>query len=331
MMRFSKFMYEWLYGEDGYYSKYRQIGKKGDFYTSVSTSKFFGGSIAKHIIKRVEEGFLDEDSMICEIGAHHGYLLADVVEFIYTLKPELLKTFRFGIIERFDDLQHHQKKYFAESFGDVINLEHFKSLNELHVKSAFFVANEIFDAFECELFYKGKIATVVDNKIEFNETDEVISKLADKQGRDRGEIAVGYESFALEMKNSCEKCEFISFDYGENSARSDFSIRVYKEHDVKPLFDEELNLDEYFKDSDITYDVVFDQVSDSFKDAGFKNISIKAQMVALVDMGLLDLLEMLKDNASDEIYNQELQKAKMLIMPSFLGERFKMISCEYVK
>ena len=48
-------------------------------------------------------------------------------------------------------------------------------------------------------------------------------------------------------------------------------------------------------------------------------------MVALVDMGILDLLQMLKDNVEEKIYNQELERAKMLIMPNFLGERFKMI------
>jgi SAM-dependent MidA family methyltransferase len=34
---------------------------------------------------------------------------------------------------------------------------------------------------------------------------------------------------------------------------------------------------------------------------------------------------MLKANADEKIYAQELEKVKMLIMPNFLGERFKMI------
>jgi len=48
-------------------------------------------------------------------------------------------------------------------------------------------------------------------------------------------------------------------------------------------------------------------------------------MVALVDMGILDLLEMLKENVQEKIYDQELQKVKTLIMPNMLGERFKML------
>jgi SAM-dependent MidA family methyltransferase len=137
-MKFSEYMGEWLYGKQGYYASYKEIGKGGDFYTSVSTSKFFGGTIAKHIISLVDEGFLKEDGVVCEIGAHHGYFLADVCEFIYTLRPKLLGSLKFVIIERFEHLQEFQKNYFLESFGDALELTHYNSLSELHCKSAFF-------------------------------------------------------------------------------------------------------------------------------------------------------------------------------------------------
>lgn len=54
-------------------------------------------------------------------------------------------------------------------------------------------------------------------------------------------------------------------------------------------------------------------------------VELKAQMVALVDMGILELLEILKEKVDEKLYTQELEKVKILIMPSFLGERFKMI------
>ncbi|WP_321778056.1 SAM-dependent methyltransferase [Sulfurimonas sp.] len=322
---FSEYMNDWLYGSDGYYATYKNIGKEGDFYTAVSTSKFFGGTIAKHIISLVDEGFLKKDGVVCEIGAHHGYFLADVIEFIYTLRPELLKTLKFVIIERFDDLQIQQKEYFKDSFGDVITLTHYKSLYELKCKNAFFIANEIFDAFACELFFKGKTARVDGHEIEFDVDNEWVKQKAQKYHKSRGEIAVGYEEFALSMAKSCEKFEFMSFDYGEMQARPDFSLRVYENHKVIPFFDEDIKREELFKKSDITYDVTFEHVKDAYKEAGIEFIELKAQMVALIDMGILNLLEMLKENVDEKIYEQELQKAKMLIMPNFLGERFKMI------
>jgi SAM-dependent MidA family methyltransferase len=324
-MKFSEYMSQWLYGENGYYATYKNIGKDGDFYTAVSTSKFFGGSIAKHIISLVDEGFLQQDGAVCEIGAHHGYFLADVCEFIYTLRPELLNTLEFIIIERFDDLKRFQKNYFNESFGDVIKLTHYKSLSELRRKNVFFIANEIFDAFPCELYYKGKTARIDGHEIEFDVNNEWVSKKAQKYHKDRGEIAIGYEEFAKEMSKTSDKFEFMSFDYGEMQARPDFSLRVYKKHEVIPFFDENIKRDEFFAKTDITFDVTFEHVKDAYEEVGVKFVELKAQMTALVDMGILDLLEMLKENVEDKIYEQELQKIKVLIMPNFLGERFKMI------
>jgi len=324
-MRFSEYMNDWLYGKDGYYATYKNIGKSGDFYTAVSTSKFFGGSVAKHIISLIDDGFLDKDSTICEIGAHHGYFLADIIEFIYTLRPKLLDSLEFVIIERFDDLQQHQREYFKESFGDVIKLTQYKSLKEFRRKSTFFIANEIFDAFGCELYYKGKIATVNNHKIEFIEEDDFVSKKAKKYHKDRGEIALGYEEFAKEMFQSSDKFEFMSFDYGEMQARPDFSLRIYTKHEVYPFFDDNIKISELFAKSDITYDVTFEHVKDAFEEAGAKFVEFKAQMSALVNMGIIELLEILQKNTTQEIYKQELEKVKMLILPEYLGERFKMI------
>jgi len=330
--KFSEYMTEWLYGEEGYYSSYKEIGKEGDFYTAVSTSRFFGGSIAKHIISLVDDGFLKKNSVICEIGAHHGYFLADVVQFIYTLRPALLDSLKFVIIERFDNLQEFQKNYFLESFGDAVSLTHYKSLSELKCENAFFIANEIFDAFPCELYYKGKTARVEDDhNVEFDQDDEWVKYKAEKYQKDRGEIAVGYEEFAKEMASCADKFEFMSFDYGEMKARPDFSLRVYKKHEVIPFFQKEdeygneIKRDELFGNTDITYDVTFEHVKDAYDEAGVEFVELKAQMTALVDIGILELLEMLKENVDEKIYKQELEKVKMLIMPNFLGERFKMI------
>lgn len=325
-MLFSTYMYEWLYGENGYYGSYHPIGKKGDFYTAVSTSKFFGGSIANHIIKRIDEGFLRANSLICEIGAHHGYLLADIIEFIYTLRPELLRTLRFGIIERFDTLQAQQKSYFSDSFGDAVSLEHFYDVSEIEADNAFFIANEIFDAFPCELLYQGKIADVDESgKISFTIDSPEALAHAQKYKKDRGEIAVGYEAFARGMSQSVKKFEFMSFDYGELEARSDFSIRVYQNHQTFPLFDEALNRQSAFGKSDITYDVNFSHVKEAFEAEGMECVQYATQLVALIEMGILDLLSILKEKADEKIYIQELEKAKILITPSLMGERFKMI------
>ncbi|WP_419767552.1 hypothetical protein [Arcobacter sp.] len=51
--KFSTYFNNWLYGKDGYYTKYKVIGKDGDFFTALSTSTFFRGSIAKKIVNTI--------------------------------------------------------------------------------------------------------------------------------------------------------------------------------------------------------------------------------------------------------------------------------------
>src|SRR5574344_663015 len=146
MIRFKNYFNSWLYEKNGYYTNYKKIGKQGDFYTSVSTSKFFGGTISKKIVSLYDEGFLEKDSLIVEIGAEKGYLIADIIEFLYTLKPKLLKEFRFIIIEKFEEIENLQKEYLQKSFGNFIEFEFYKDVNELkkyHKNSSFLYSNKI--------------------------------------------------------------------------------------------------------------------------------------------------------------------------------------------
>jgi len=324
---FSAYFNAWLYGPKGYYTQLEQIGKKGDFYTSVSSSKYFGGAIANHLIRRIDSGHLTKESMVLEIGAHQGYLLADIIQFIYTLRPELLQTLSFGIIERFDALQEAQRHYFKEAFGDVIRLKHFKDPSEVRGHSGFIVANEIFDAFACEIVHDGKMAYVKEHTLEWDTplTPEV-SAICDRYSISRGEVIVGLESYGASLFACFERSEFVTFDYGEFHPRNDISARIYQSHQTYPLCDEKTDLKALYGKSDITFDVHFERLIDAFKEAGFHHEHYATQMVALNDFGLTELLEILQKNVDYETYLKEIGKVKTLINPAFLGERFKMVN-----
>ena len=335
MVRFSEYMHSWLYAEDGYYATHKEIGKKGDFYTAVSTSMFFGGSIAKKFLSSIEEGYLSANTAIIEVGAHKGYLLADIVQFIYTLKPELLESLEFIIVEPFLENQKAQKEYFKESFGDAVTLLHVESLKELNCKEAFVVANEIFDAFTCNVIYDDKMLYMYDNKPVFEKIEEDVKVLADRYSITKGEVAVGYEEFAVDLALHVEKYEFVTFDYGDKGSREDFSLRVYDKHKVYPFFaltdlvedeevKEDITLEELFANSDITYDVNFEHLQGAFEQSGATMHAYSSQMKALIEFGLIDLLDVMKKNADEESYKTELNKIKTLIDPAFMGERFKM-------
>jgi len=324
-MYFSEYMNEWLYGEEGYYKHFKDIGKEGDFYTAVSTSAFFGASIANHFFKLLQEERADRNGWLIEIGAHQGYLLCDMIQWLYTCDPTLVKSLKFGIVERQPHVKEAQLAYIRSRFGDDVQVVHFDDISQVNVDYAFFVANEIFDAFACELYKDEQIATVENHQIGWEDAPKQLKQWAEKHYLKTGEIAVGYEAFAKAMASGVKRCDFVTFDYGEKYVRNDFSIRVYRKHETFPLFDEALNLAESFQKDDITYDVNFAHVLEAFEAAGFKEEAYETQARALVRFGIIDILEQFASQTSQANYLREADKIKTLIAPTMMGDRFKMI------
>ncbi len=335
-VKFSDFMQDWLYGREGYYSSYKDIGKEGDFFTAVSASSFFGGSIANRLIKIIKDKYLHKDTTILEIGAHKGYLLADIAQFIYTIDEDLFDSLNFAILEPRVELHTVQRDYFKNSFGNRIELKIFSNFEDMSLPSAFVVANEIFDAFACEVIKDDKMLYMKKFDSYFDKQDKYTETISKRYTIKKGEIAKGYEEFALNLYKSIGKFEFVTFDYGDKLVRNDFSLRIYDKHKVYPFFSlthfvedknltKEKNLQSLYKISDITYDVNFSHLIDSFLEANIKTLSYMTQLKALVEFGLLDLLEIVKNRGGQKSYLKELNKVKYLIDPSFMGERFKCV------
>lgn len=331
MIPFSEYMSEWLYGKNGYYSSMPDVGKKGDFYTSVSTSMFFGGCIANHIIKCIENGNISHNVKVVEIGAHKGYLLADIIQFIYTLRPELIDSLTFAIVEPLENIRKSQVRYFKQSFDEKVHVQIVDSIDKLSHDEVFIVSNELFDAFSCEVIKENQMLYMDEHKPVFGEMDKATREFCIKNSISKGEIVKDLDKFIKNVDNSFAKYIFLTFDYGDMRYRDDFSLRVYKEHQVYPFFElsefagDENRIDTFYKKSDITYDVSFLQIKEEFEKVGAKMNFFSTQMSALVDFGLHELLEILQKNVSEGVYRSELEKAKMLILPDYFGERFKAI------
>jgi len=318
-------MNEWLYGEEGYYKSFKAIGKSGDFYTAVSTSSFFGASIANYFYRLIQEDNFKRNGWLVEVGAHQGYLLCDMIQWLYTLDPTLVQSLKFGIVERQPEVQKAQLKYIAERFGSDVQITHFNDIDEVEVDYAFVVANEIFDAFPCELIKDGEQAFVVDNVVAWREADKDLLTFASTHRQVKGEVAVGYEAFAKNMAKGIKQCDFVSFDYGEKLVRNDFSIRVYESHKTFPLFDEELVLADAFQKADITYDVNFGHIIEAFEATGFITQGYETQARALIRFGLIDILEQFAKQTTQANYLREADKIKTLIAPTIMGDKFKMV------
>ena len=324
-MTFGNYMNEWLYGKEGYYKSFKAIGKAGDFYTAVSTSRFFGVSVANYFYKLIEEDSFKRNGWLIEVGAHQGYLICDMIQWLYTLDERLVQSLKFGIVEREPELQKAQLAYIKERFGTDVHVTHFSDIDEVKVDYAFVVANEIFDAFPCELIKDGQMALAENHKIARVEANHELLALAKKYRQLKGEVAVGYESFARAMSKEIKRCDFVSFDYGERFVRNDFSVRTYLNHETLPLFDEKLKLAEVYQKADITYDVNFGHLIEAFEVAGFKMDSYETQARALIRFGLIDILEMFSKQTTQAIYLREVDKIKTLIAPTIMGDKFKMV------
>ena len=324
-MQFSAYMNEWLYGEEGYYKKFKDIGKGGDFYTAVSTSSFFGASIANYFYSLLKEEKVDKNGWLIEIGAHQGYLLCDMIQWLYTCDPTLVETLKFGIVERQPEVQKAQLAYIQERFGDDVQVTPFNDISEVEAAYAFGSVRYSNRTVSDRFLKDEKIALVKEDQIVWEEAPDEMLKWAKKHHLNQGEVAVGYETFAKEMASGIKKCDFVTFDYGEKYVRNDFSIRIYRSHETFPLFDEALSLSQSYKKDDITYDVNFGHVSEAFLGAGFTEMFYETQARALIRFGLIDILEQFGKQTTQERYAREADKVKTLISPTMMGDRFKLI------
>jgi SAM-dependent MidA family methyltransferase len=322
---FSGYMESWLYGTEGYYTRFKAIGKQGDFYTAVSVSPFFGASIANFLYHQIEAGSIPRNALLVEVGAHQGHLIGDMIQWLYTCDPRLIDEMRFAVIEREPKVREAQRHYFEERFGQEVEIEQYEGLEGLREPYAFVFANEIFDAFPCELINEGAIATLKQDHIVWQKAPQALLEQSEKYRQTRGEFAVGYEAFAKRMSVAFEDCDFVTFDYGEQYVRNDFSIRLYTQHETFPLFDESVVLSEHYRLSDLTYDVNFEHVMDAFGAAGFKKIAYETQARALVRFGIIEMLDAFARQTTQANYLREADKIKTLLAPTMMGDRFKML------
>lgn len=327
-MRFSEFFNSWLYGEDGYYKNFKTIGKAGDFYTAVSTTNFFGASIANFLYDQIQTGRVSKNTALVEVGAHQGYLICDMIQWLYTCDASLIESMQFYIVEKQPKVQNQQREYIYNRFGNDVRVDIVSALSEIKSDEVFVAANEIFDAFACELVYDDKICHIDEKTLHpvwIDNKDEPIKQKCKKYGIEKGEVAVGFEAFAKELSNCAKKISFLTFDYGEKYSRNDFSIRIYKDHKVYPFFENGLNMDELYKKSDITMDVNFMHLIDAFEQNRFKTVKFSSQNSALVDFGLMEILEKYAKVATKQQYMHQVNKIKTLIDPTMMGERFKTV------
>ena len=162
VLPFVRFMELVLYCPDcGYYETKVDIGRRGDFYTSVSVGGLFGELLACQFASWLETEVRGQRSefKIVEAGAHDGQLARDILTWLQSSRPELFEQIEYVIIEpsaRRREWQRETLNSFAnvrwsDNFQSIASSTPHSALRTPHLKGVIF-SNELLDAFPVHRF-----------------------------------------------------------------------------------------------------------------------------------------------------------------------------------
>lgn len=118
---FTDFMATALYEPSrGYYAREtRQVGRSGDFFTSVSVGPLFGELLARRFLREWRDLGSPDRWRIIECGAHDGSLAADILGALQQLDPSAFTTLEYAIAEPLPRLQAAQREKLSPFRGQM--------------------------------------------------------------------------------------------------------------------------------------------------------------------------------------------------------------------
>jgi SAM-dependent MidA family methyltransferase len=150
---FARFMELALYcPETGYYETNKDnVGRAGDFITSVSAGSLFGELLAFQFAEWLEELKIQNEKLtIIEAGAHDGKLARDILNWLRTHRPELFSGIEYWILEPSLNRQAWQRET-LEAFPNV--RWHNSQLSTFNPQlTGIIFGNELLDAFPVRRF-----------------------------------------------------------------------------------------------------------------------------------------------------------------------------------
>jgi SAM-dependent MidA family methyltransferase len=159
VLPFARFMELALYCPDsGYYETKRDIGRRGDFYTSVSTGPLFGELLAFQFatwldeLKTLSTSPASRQPSLCliEAGAHDGSLAKDILAWLQSSRPELFGQIEYLILEPSPRRRDWQK----ETLKNFTNVRWFSRLSDPTIQrsNGIFFSNELLDSLPVHRF-----------------------------------------------------------------------------------------------------------------------------------------------------------------------------------
>ncbi|HHB92375.1 MAG TPA: SAM-dependent methyltransferase [Thioploca sp.] len=330
---FNEFMQRALYTPGlGYYSAgMRKFGVDGDFVTAPEITPLFAQCIARQC-QQVLANF--ESGVILEFGAGSGIMAVDILKTLEKL--DCLPTHYF-ILEISSNLQLQQKAMFEAQAPQFLSLVKWLSKLPAEPLQGIILANEVMDAIPVQIFtvqadnISESHITYADNSFQWQE--QVTSNEILQQAVTKLELPVGYVSeinlallaWIQSIADILEAGMVLLIDYGfpnkefYHPQRNKGTLMCHYRHHshIDPLILVGLQ--------DITAHVNFTAVADAAVSANLHVAGYTTQANFLLACGLADILFSLNPDDKQN-YLKQAQQVKTLILPSEMGELFKVMA-----
>ncbi len=324
---FDVFMNLALYSpNNGYYrSNAIVIGRQGDFITAPEMSDLFGYSLARQC-KQV----LNKSSCILEFGAGNGVLATQIIFELARLNSLPKK---YYILELSAKLKQQQYDTISKVLPELVDIVEW--LSELPKSfSGVVIANEVLDAMPAKrlMFSDGRFFELgvdyKDGQFQWSLFDEPFSgsiKIPAVNFIEGYKTEINLQALAWieSLYEAMSDGLVLLVDYGMDRVeylhpqRTEGTLRCYYNHKAS---------DDPFENigkQDITTSVNFSDIADRACDAGFEILGYCNQAMFLLSLGIEDYLLQEQDVAKRI---QLAQQIKQLILPSAMGESFKVLA-----
>jgi SAM-dependent MidA family methyltransferase len=313
------------YPAQGYYSGGAQkFGEQGDFITAPETSDLFGFCLARQCTQ-----VLDGNNSILEFGAGSGILATQILFELGRLNnlPE-----KYYILELSAELKQRQKETMSKVLPELLDRVVWLNTFPEHF-SGVVIANEVLDAMPAKRLIKkqtGFVELGVDyknNQLQWQMFDRpyIDNKVLLPNEVEQGyttEINLRAMAWIESLSDVVEQGLVLLIDYGMgrdeyfHPQRGEGTLRCYYQH--KASDDPFVHVGE----QDITTSVNFSDMADQAKNSGFDIAGYATQALFLISLGIDEYL--LAETDEDRRITLA-QQVKQLVLPSAMGESFKVL------
>lgn len=337
-IRFAELMAVALYHpEHGYYAKNtQQVGRGGDFFTSVSVGPLFGQLLARRFAAEWHHLGQPAAWRIMECGAHDGKLARDILDTLANHDPAAHAAAEYAIAEPLDRLRTAQREMLHDHPGKLRSVANAADLPPM---PGIIFGNELLDAlpfdvieFRDGMWHECRIQVDESDQLAWHlcpPTDPTLIANLDPLGTIfpdgyRSELRTNYRSFLEPLRQTLTVGTMLWIDYGftrddyYHPDRTSGTLRTFSRHRAgeDPLAAP--------GDADITAHVDFTAVAEALESLGGKVARLQSQGTWLTTLARDWLLQ--QEGKPDAAMLRQFQT---LTHPGHLGRSFQVIESSF--